>query len=179
MTIRSRTDHASSPSPGHAAYSPVAVVLEPRRPRVGAELLGAAAMLACATDRRVVAVTPGSSADLASAGQLGVDEVMAVEGSTAADDVAHAVVGWCTREVPWAVLTPSTMWGLSMAGRLAVALDAGLTGDAVDLEAVNDRLVGWKPAFGGQLVAAITSTSAVQLVTVRPAGRCGPRPAYG
>ena len=31
----------------------------------------------------------------------------------------------------------------------------------------DDRLRAWKPAFGGQLVAAITATSPVQLVTVR------------
>ncbi|MDQ1460655.1 MAG: hypothetical protein QOI08_2139, partial [Actinomycetota bacterium] len=32
----------------------------------------------------------------------------------------------------------------------------------------DDRLVAWKPAFGGWLVAAVTSTSSVQMVTVRP-----------
>jgi electron transfer flavoprotein alpha subunit len=34
---------------------------------------------------------------------------------------------------------------------------------------VNDnRLVSWKPAFGGRLVAAIRATSPIQMVTVRP-----------
>jgi electron transfer flavoprotein alpha subunit len=51
---------------------------------------------------------------------------------------------------------------------VAAAVDAGLTGDAVDLEVVDGRLVAWKPAFGGQLVAAITATSPVQMATVRP-----------
>jgi electron transfer flavoprotein alpha subunit len=60
------------------------------------------------------------------------------------------------------------MWGRELAGRVSVLLDAGLTGDAVELETADGRLVAWKPAFGGQLVAAITSVSAVQLVTVRP-----------
>jgi electron transfer flavoprotein alpha subunit len=60
------------------------------------------------------------------------------------------------------------MWGREVASRLAARLGAGLTGDAVDLDVSGGRLVGWKPAFGGRLVAAITATSPVQLATVRP-----------
>src|SRR5204863_525577 len=44
----------------------------------------------------------------------------------------------------------------------------GLTGDAVDITVEHGRLIGWKPAFCGALVAAITATSPVQLVTIRP-----------
>ena len=45
----------------------------------------------------------------------------------------------------------------------------GLTGDAVGLDLdEGGRLVAWKPAFGGAMVAAIETTSPVQLVTVRP-----------
>jgi electron transfer flavoprotein alpha subunit len=51
-----------------------------------------------------------------------------------------------------------------VAGRLGV----GLVGDAVELTVDGDRLVAWKPAFGGKVVAAITSASQTQLVTVRP-----------
>ena len=46
-------------------------------------------------------------------------------------------------------------------------LNAGLTSDSVALEVDNGRLVAWKPAFGGQLVAAITTTSPIQMATVR------------
>ncbi len=35
------------------------------------------------------------------------------------------------------------------------------------MEVADGRLVAWKPAFGGQLVAAITADSAVQMATVR------------
>jgi electron transfer flavoprotein alpha subunit len=42
-----------------------------------------------------------------------------------------------------------------------------LTGDAVEVELADGRLVAWKPAFGGALVAAITATSPIQMVTVR------------
>jgi electron transfer flavoprotein alpha subunit len=41
-------------------------------------------------------------------------------------------------------------------------------GDAVELDYVDDRLVAWKPAFGGQIVAAITCTSPLQIATIRP-----------
>ncbi len=60
------------------------------------------------------------------------------------------------------------MWGRDVASRVAARLGAGLTGDAVDLDVRDGRLVGWKPAFGGRLVAAVTATSPVQMATVRP-----------
>ncbi|MFP6731519.1 MAG: electron transfer flavoprotein subunit alpha/FixB family protein, partial [Alphaproteobacteria bacterium] len=44
---------------------------------------------------------------------------------------------------------------------------AGLVGDAVDLEVRDGRLIAWKPAFGGKLVAAITASSPIQIATVR------------
>jgi electron transfer flavoprotein alpha subunit len=60
------------------------------------------------------------------------------------------------------------MWGREVASRAAARLGAGLTGDAVDLEVGADgRLIAWKPAFGGRLVAAIVASSPVQLATVR------------
>src|SRR5205814_8970015 len=49
----------------------------------------------------------------------------------------------------------------------ATWLRAGLTGDAIELERDGDRLIAWKPAFGGQLVAAIGWTSPIQCATVR------------
>ncbi len=72
------------------------------------------------------------------------------------------------RQPPWAVLAAGTMWGREVAARAAGRLGAGLVGDAVDLTIEDGRLVAWKPAFGGKVVAAITSSSPVQLVTVRP-----------
>jgi electron transfer flavoprotein alpha subunit len=160
----------------------IAVVIEPGRARTGRELLGAAAALGIASGRRVVAILLTPCADLSVLSSWGADEVMLVEPRAAAEDVAAAMADWASEAQPWAVLMPSTMWGRELAARLAVRLGAGLTGDAIDLEIVDDCLVGWKPAFGGQLVAAITSDSPVQLVTVRPgvlpvrAGRTPGRP---
>ena len=85
-----------------------------------------------------------------------------------AEDVAAAVARWAEQAGPWAVLAPSTAWGREVAGRAAARLGAGLTGDAVGLDVEDGRLVAWKPAFGGQVVAAITASSAVQMATVRP-----------
>jgi electron transfer flavoprotein alpha subunit len=55
-----------------------------------------------------------------------------------------------------------------VASRVAARLDAGLTGDAIQLDIDGDRLVSWKPAFGGRLVAAIRASSSIQMATVRP-----------
>ncbi len=145
----------------------VAVVVEPDRAQVTRELLGAAARLAVGIDGHVVAlcVEPPEPAMLAS---WGADAAVHLEGSTVEEDVAGAVADWVRVAAPWAVLATSTAWGREVAARAAAHLGAGLTGDAVDLEVGDDgRLVAWKPAFGGQLVAAITATSPVQLATVR------------
>jgi electron transfer flavoprotein alpha subunit len=95
-----------------------------------------------------------------------------------AEDVARAVTVWAEEAGPWAVLAPSTAWGREVAGRAAARLGAGLTGDAVGFDVDDGRLVAWKPAFGGQVVAAITATSPIQMATVRPGmlPRLEPRP---
>jgi electron transfer flavoprotein alpha subunit len=85
-----------------------------------------------------------------------------------AEDVARAVAAWAEEARPWAILAPSTAWGREVAGRAAARLGGGLTGDAVGFDVEDGRLVAWKPAFGGQVVAAITATSPVQMATVRP-----------
>ena len=151
----------------------VAVLLEPGRPRVGRELLGGAARLAAGIGGTVLAVqSPGRGGKLppeaATLASWGADQVLEMSGSAVVEDTSAALAGWCRQAGPWAVLAPGTMWGREMASRLAARLGAGLTGDAVDLDVEGGRLVGWKPAFGGRLVAAITATSPVQLATVRP-----------
>jgi electron transfer flavoprotein alpha subunit len=157
----------------------IAVVVEPGRPRVARELLGAAAELAARCGGHAAAIVPAPFAELMRLHGWGADRVLLVDQARVAEDVAAAVATWCEAESPWALLAPSTMWGRELAGRLAVRLNAGLTGDGIDLEIANDRLVAWKPAFGGQLVAAITSDSPTQMVTVRPGvlPLLAPRPA--
>jgi electron transfer flavoprotein alpha subunit len=146
----------------------VAVVVEPDRRRLTRELLTDAARLAFELGGSVAVLGPpdavGDPDELAS---WGADELVVLEGAAVEEDAARAVRAWAETRSPWAILTGSTAWGREVAARLAAALGAGLTGDAVGLGCENARLVAWKPAFGGQLVAAIRSDSPIQMATVR------------
>ncbi|HWB67524.1 MAG TPA: FAD-binding protein [Mycobacteriales bacterium] len=160
-------DRPRVPAAPEDASRMIAVVLEPGREAVAEELLGAAAELAGDAAARVVALDAGS-ADPAWLARCGADRVIRLVGSAVEEDVAATIADWCAAQPPWAVLFSATMWGREVAARTAARLGAGLTGDVIELSRAGDRLVGWKPAFGGRLVAAIRSTSPVQLVTVRP-----------
>ena len=156
--------------PDPAAGSPervIGVLVETHRELLTRELLGTAATLA----GRVVAITALAPDDTAphpaELGGWGADEIVTVPGIAVEEDVADAVAGWVDEVAPWAVLAPGTAWGREVASRVAARLGAGLTGDAVALELEGERLVAWKPAFGGALVAAVTATSDTQLATVR------------
>jgi electron transfer flavoprotein alpha subunit len=164
----------------HAPLAPVAdgapgngpligVLIEPGRPRVAWELLGAAAALAAESRGRVVAFgLDYDKPDADELGRRGADELLVLQGAAVESDVAAGLADWCSSARPWAVLVAGTMWGREVASRVAGRLDAGLVGDAVELTVEDGRLVAWKPAFGGKVVAAVTSSSDTQLVTVRP-----------
>ncbi|HKN90049.1 MAG TPA: electron transfer flavoprotein subunit alpha/FixB family protein, partial [Acidimicrobiia bacterium] len=160
------------PRPGNPAGPAVAVVLEADRPHVAQELLSTAAELAEELDGHVVALAEPGEAAASRLGAWGADELVVLTGPPGvvlgADDVAGAVAEWAEQAGPWAVLAPSTAWGREVAARAAARLGAGLTGDAVGFDVDDGRLVAWKPAFGGQVVAAITASSPVQMATVRP-----------
>jgi electron transfer flavoprotein alpha subunit len=169
---RGALDHAGNaprtsgvvPEPRSDPARIVAVLVEPSRGTLTRELLGAAAAIDSA---RVVAfVTEGADAD--ELGSWGADEIVAADGAPVEEDIARAVVSWATVGEPWAIIAPSTAWGREVASRAAAALEAGLTGDAVEFDLEGDRLVAWKPAFGGQLLAAISAASPIQMATVRP-----------
>jgi electron transfer flavoprotein alpha subunit len=156
--------------PDPAAGAPdrvIGVLVEAARDLLTRELLGAASTLA----GRVVAIAALAPDDLTpdpdELGGWGADEIVTVSGIDVEEDVAAALVSWVDDVAPWAVLAPGTVWGREVASRAAARLGAGLTGDAVALELEGERLVAWKPAFGGALVAAVTATSDTQLVTVR------------
>ncbi len=155
----------------------VAVLVEPGRQRLLRELLGSAAELAATLGGRVVAIGPSvTDPDPVTGDQAcvldtwGADEIVVLDHpGLVEEDIATAVGTWCRETEPAIVLAPSTAWGREVAARVAAALDAGLTGDAIGLELTEGgRLVAWKPAFGGAMVAAIEATSATQMVTVRP-----------
>ncbi len=144
----------------------VAVLLERGRARIGRELLGTAAGLANEIGGHVVAVgrLPGTIRRLSA---WGADAIVSLEGGMVEEDLARTIVQWCGRVRPWALLAPSTAWGREIASRIATALGAGLTGDAVGLRVRGGRLIADKLAFGGAMLAEITCTSETQMATVR------------
>ena len=156
--------------------SAVTVVVEPDRAHMTRELLGVAARLAAEIESYVVAITVDDAPDPPELGAWGADQVQHLRGENIEEDVAAAVAGWAVDAQPWAIVTGSTAWGREVASRVAARVGAGLTGDAVDLEVLLNRLVAWKPAFGGQLVAAIEASSPIQMATVRPGMLTAPEP---
>jgi electron transfer flavoprotein alpha subunit len=156
------TDLGRLPEPDPDATRTIGVLVEPDRATGTRELLGAAASLG----GRVVAlvVEPPDPHQL---GAWGADEIVHLQGAAVEEDVALGGTTWVHAAEPWAFLAPSTVWGREVASRVAAVIGAGLTGDAVGLELDGERLTAWKPAFGGQLVAAIHADSATQMATVR------------
>lgn len=154
------------PKPADDATA-VGVLIEPGRGEAAHELLGAADLIAgpLAASVHALCVEAGRVSELARAG---ADVVVELHGSRVAEDVAHELIQWTKAQRPSVVLAPSTAFGREVAARLAAATGSGLVGDAIALEVVNGRLVAAKPAFAGALVADITSTGALQVVTVRP-----------
>lgn len=155
------------PVAGVPADTTIAVVEEPDRRRELREMLGAAATMAEQVGATVVAVA-SERTDLGELSSWGADEIVRLTGSSAEEDVASVVADWCRVRRPWGVLVAGSMWGREVAARVSMQIGAGLTGDAVDLEVGDGRLVAWKPAFGGQLFAAIHADSSTHIVTVRP-----------
>ena len=136
-------------------------------PGAGAELLGEAAELARRISGTVTAVAPHPTPD--GLGALGADRVLAVAGAGEPEEWAGALDAAAGEARPWALLVEGTRTGRVVASIVAARRGWGLTGDAIGLEVGADqRLVAWKPAFGGQLEAPILTSSPVQMATVRP-----------
>jgi electron transfer flavoprotein alpha subunit len=163
----------------------VAVLAEPGRPQVAAELLGAARRLANEIHGEVHVLVPGEAADgVAGDGDAGArklvdqgaDIVITLVGVPVPEDVSDAVATYMGQRQPWAFLAPSTAFGREVAGRAAAATGAGLVGDAIALSVEGDTLVAAKPAFAGALVADITCRSKIQMATVRPGMLLAPPP---
>ncbi|MDQ1532806.1 MAG: hypothetical protein QOF28_567, partial [Actinomycetota bacterium] len=162
----SGADLAPMPAGGRHTGPVVAVVVEAGREHLSSELMATAALVADSIDGRVVALSVAGT-EPAILAAWGADEVVELTNASVEEDVAAGLTGWAEEVAPWAIIAGSTAWGREVASRTAARLDAGLTGDAIDLEVSDGRLVAWKPAFGGQLVAAITASSPVQMATVR------------
>lgn len=167
-------------APGTRTGPLLAVLLEPDRGGIGRELLGVAAGLAARDGGRVSALSV-QRLDPHRVWSWGADELVRLggDGAVVEEDVARALVGWAVRRRPAVLLAPATYWGREVAARLAARLGAGLTADALELDVVGGRLLAWKPAGGSGQLAAIGSTSQIQLATVRPGVLPRPVPRSG
>ncbi len=147
------------------------------------ELLGKAVALARAVAGRVSAVLLGHDVEgyapvLAAHGAdrilLGDDPCLSpyhTEVHTTA--LASAIRSFA----PGIVLVPATTMGRDLAPRVAARLQLGLTGDCVDIGIdAEGRLLQYKPAFGGSVVAPILSRTLPEMATVRPGMLTAPVP---
>ena len=103
----------------------------------------------------------------------GADQILLLDhpelDSYAPETTAAAIAALVRERNPWGLLVPGSERGRDWAPRIAARLGLGLTGDAIDLELDDqNRLVGLKPAFGGNIVAPILCRTYPQMVTVRP-----------
>ena len=139
------------------------------------ELVGKAVALARATGGRVSVVLLGQGLEphAATLATYGADRVLlgddpGLEPFQA--EVHAAVLADAVRALaPGIILVPSTSRGRDLAPRVAARLQLGLTGDCVDLGMDADgRLLQYKPAFGGSVVAPIVSRTLPEMATVRP-----------
>ncbi len=90
----------------------------------------------------------------------GADGVFILENeqfsSPLCDVFAETLAGFVKERAPRLVLFALTDFGREMASRTARICDAGLMADCVDLQLMENRIVGLCPAWGGEIMAEIT-----------------------
>ena len=112
----------------------VAVVAEPDRAHMTRELLGAAAAPR-GRDRGSRGRDHASTNPTRRCSRVGAPTRSSIfTDHNVEEDVATRFRTGPPRSPPWSILVGSTAWGREVASRVAARLDAGLTGDAVDLE---------------------------------------------
>jgi len=166
---------ATAPGDADGEIWVVAELLDGVVRRVTLELLAKARGLADARGGAVAAVVLGHDvrrhADALAA--HGADRVLVADDARlaayATEPYAAVLTAALRAHHPRAVLLPSTYVGRDLAPRVAGRLGLGLTGDCIDLTIdAAGRLVQWKPAFGGNVVAPILSRTRPEMATVRP-----------
>ncbi|GBD26066.1 Caffeyl-CoA reductase-Etf complex subunit CarE [bacterium HR30] len=105
--------------------------------------------------------------------EAGIDRVIIVSGAACSSylpwEHAARLVEIIRRVRPRFVLGPSTAYGRDVLPRVAARLGLGLTADCIDLGVGADgSLIQYKPAFGGSIVAAISSRTLPEMATIRP-----------
>ncbi len=142
---------------------------------VSYELLGEAARLARGANLSVTAVALGTNRPVEEICARGADDVFLVEDEALNEPeemrYTQEICALAQKYGPEILLLGGTMFGRSLAPRIAARLKTGLTADCTRLE-INPEtglLEQTRPAFGGNLLATILCPDArPQMATVRP-----------
>ena len=144
---------------------------------VAFELLGKGRALADQLGAKLTAVAVGYEIDSCAAALIahGADEVVLCDDAAYASGLeepfANAIVRLVNREKPEILLFGATLFGRSLAPRVAARLRTGLTADCtvLEIDAETRLLRQTRPAFGGNLMATIVCPNhRPQMATVRP-----------
>ncbi len=144
--------------------------------RVTFELLGKGCELATALQGELAAVligAPGIATHASTLAAHGAERVYIVEDAAleyyTTEGYTAVIAELIQRYQPAVVLMGSTADGRDLAPRLAARLNLGLTGDCIDLGIdEQQRLVQYKPAFGGSIISSILSHTKPAMATLRP-----------
>lgn len=140
------------------------------------ELLTAGRKIASARSEPLLAVVPGGpgmAQAAKSVAERGADKVLVLEHEALTNflDEAYAAAlkALAQKEKPRTILLPATVYGRSLASRLAVELKAGLAADAIEVAAAaSGRLEIKRSAYAGNVVATVALKRSPEMVTVRP-----------
>lgn len=140
------------------------------------ELLSVGRTLAQSTDKSVSIALLGPMAQgyAKQAINYGADFVYILQDplldSFQADLYLSAMYQLCDKLEPDVILIGKTLNGRDLAPRLAARLDVGLIQDCIKIEfnPSTKKIVGHRPVFGGNVMAAVTSSESPQIIAVRP-----------
>lgn len=139
------------------------------------ELLGKALELSTKLDSKLCALVFSGGTEDQVHGLIahGADKVYVLKNKQLVqysnDAYADALAQTIAKYKPFAVIGGSTSFGRDVMPRVAARLGLGMTSDCIGLELdAQQRLVQLKPAFGGNIVAPITSKTLPQMATIRP-----------
>jgi len=141
------------------------------------ELLTAGRKIADARGETVTAVLIGAgvAAKADEVAGRGADKVLVFESDALkefVDGTYEAVLAKAAEaDKPKTILLPGTVYGKSLAPRLAIALQAGLAADAVGIELDDQkRLVVTRTSYSGNVIAsvAVRSETGPEMATLRP-----------
>lgn len=139
------------------------------------ELLSAAKPIAAERGEPVAAVVVGGPGIAEAATPLAecADKVIVLEHDALKgfvdDAYAKAIVGAAEKELPRTILLPATVFGRSLAPRLAVDLKGSLSSDALKLELDGDKnLKVVRSSYAGSVTSTVALKRAPEVVTIRP-----------